>query len=231
MPFTKITASTQRSPIIPRRRVMILSPGQPIPHGRPYRYHLNGPVHMMIARKRVGLLPTHHIAVRHSTDHSSSDSSSEASSDFHSDASSDSSSRHSLSDHSSPDLPSTSAGPSRKRHVEVDPREISLRDDAIVRAEIDECFTYADALKDRGIYARVVVDVVDRVESKTEGAVEVTYETLGDLVQRFHDHTEAIPVYRIQVIERVKGEQGHRIVGVELAVTALTERIAELERD
>ncbi|GJW84570.1 hypothetical protein Tco_0157715 [Tanacetum coccineum] len=38
-PFTKITASTQRSPIIPRRRVMILSPGQPIPHGRPYRYH------------------------------------------------------------------------------------------------------------------------------------------------------------------------------------------------
>ncbi|GJZ80720.1 hypothetical protein Tco_0645714 [Tanacetum coccineum] len=46
-PFTEITASTQRSPIIPRRRVMILSPGQPIPHGRPYRYHLNGPVHMM----------------------------------------------------------------------------------------------------------------------------------------------------------------------------------------
>ncbi|GKG55804.1 hypothetical protein Tco_0574698, partial [Tanacetum coccineum] len=46
---------------------------------------------------------------------SSSDSSSEASSDFHSDASSDSSSRHSLSNHSSPDLPSTSAGPSCKR--------------------------------------------------------------------------------------------------------------------
>ncbi|GJU22552.1 hypothetical protein Tco_1155894, partial [Tanacetum coccineum] len=46
---------------------------------------------------------------------SSSDSSSDASSDFHSDASSDSSSRHSLSDNSSLDLPSTSAGPSRKR--------------------------------------------------------------------------------------------------------------------
>ncbi|GKG24657.1 hypothetical protein Tco_0395285, partial [Tanacetum coccineum] len=42
-------------------------------------------------------------------------SSSEASLDFHSDASSDSSSRHSLSDHSSPDLPGTSAGLSRKR--------------------------------------------------------------------------------------------------------------------
>ncbi|GJX30496.1 hypothetical protein Tco_0238575 [Tanacetum coccineum] len=326
-PFTEITSSTQRSPVIPRRRVMILAPGQPIPHGRPYRYHLNGPVHMMTARKRVGPLPVQQLAVRHSVDHSSSDyfspddsardsssdSSSEASSDFHSDASSDSSSRHSLSDHSSLDLPSTSAGPSRKRRrspmtsvpalspvsgalspvradlipspkrvrdsgyladIEVDPRETSLRDDAIVRvsdephleqdidpeiqAEIDECFAYADALRDRGIDARVVVEAVDREESETgtrgpvevrvervthpvmpedtpepvqEGAVEVTYETLGDLVQRFHDHTEAIPVHRIQVIEGVQREQGRRIVGVESAVTVLTERIAELERD
>ncbi|GKG33668.1 hypothetical protein Tco_0433827, partial [Tanacetum coccineum] len=73
--------------------------------------------------------PAQQLAVRHSVDHSSSDyfspvdsardsfsdSSSEASSDFHFDTSSDSSSRHSLSDHSSPDLPSTSARPSRKR--------------------------------------------------------------------------------------------------------------------
>ncbi|GJX70206.1 hypothetical protein Tco_0307377 [Tanacetum coccineum] len=263
-PFTKITASTQRSPIIPRRRVMILSPGQPIPHGRPYRYHPNGPIHMMTTRKRVGPLPTHRLVVRHSADHSSSDSLSEASSDFHLDASSDSSSRHSLSDHSSPDLPSTSAGPSRKRRrssmtfvpalplvsgalspvradlipspkrvkdsgyltdVEVDPREISLRDDAIVRVsdephleqnidpeiqvEIDECIAYVDALRDKGIDARVIVEAVDRDETETgvrglvevrvervthptmpedipepaqEGAVEVTYETLGDLV-------------------------------------------------
>nr|GFA28462.1 hypothetical protein [Tanacetum cinerariifolium] len=115
--------------VIPRRRVMILAPGQPIPHGQPYRYHPNGPVHMMTARKRVGPLPVQQLAVSHFVDHSSSDyfylddsardsssdSPSEASSDFHSDASSDSSSRHSLSDHSSPDLPSTSAGPSRKR--------------------------------------------------------------------------------------------------------------------
>ncbi|GJR97731.1 hypothetical protein Tco_0269905 [Tanacetum coccineum] len=32
-PFTEITSSTQRSPVIPCRRVMILAPGQPIPHG------------------------------------------------------------------------------------------------------------------------------------------------------------------------------------------------------
>nr|GFA20256.1 hypothetical protein [Tanacetum cinerariifolium] len=106
-PFTEITASTQRLPVIPRRRVMILAPRQPIPYGRPYRYHPNGPVHMMTARKRVRLLPVQQLSVRHSVDHSSSDSSS----------------RHSSSDHSSPDLPSTSAGPSRKRRVEVDPRE------------------------------------------------------------------------------------------------------------
>ncbi|GKB64582.1 putative reverse transcriptase domain-containing protein [Tanacetum coccineum] len=259
-----------------------------------YRYHLNGPVHMMTARKKVRPLPVQQLV---------------ASLDFHSDASSDSLSRHLLSDHSSPDLPSTSAGPSRKRRrspmtsvhalppvsralspvradllpspkrirdsgyltdVEVDLRETSLRDDVIVRgsdephleqdidpeiqAEIDECFAYADALKDRGIDARVVVEAVDQVESDTsargpvkvrvekvthhvmpddipkpaqEGSVEVTYETLGDLVQRFHDHTEAIPVHRIQVIEGVQREQGHRIVGVESAVTVLTKRITE----
>ncbi|GKB90303.1 hypothetical protein Tco_0962575 [Tanacetum coccineum] len=196
--------------------------------------------------------------------------------DFHSDASSDSSSRHSLPDHSSPDLPSTYAGPSRKRrrsprtsvlalplvsralspaHTALIPSPKRGSDephleqdiDLEIQAEIDECFAYADALKDRGIDARVVVEAVDREESETgvrspvevrvervthlamledipepaqEGAVEVTYETLGDLVQRFHDHTEAIPI-----------QQGHRIGGVELAVTALTERIAELERD
>ncbi|GKD18281.1 hypothetical protein Tco_1207439, partial [Tanacetum coccineum] len=32
-PFIEIIASTQRSPIIPRHQVMILSSGQPIPHG------------------------------------------------------------------------------------------------------------------------------------------------------------------------------------------------------
>ncbi|GJR17463.1 hypothetical protein Tco_0965990 [Tanacetum coccineum] len=256
---------------------------------------------MMTARKRVEQLLVPQLAVGYPVDHSSSDyfspddsardsssdSSSEASFDFHSDASSDSSLRHSLSDHFSPGLPSTSAGTSYKRRrslmtsvpalspvsgalypvranlipspkrvrdsgyladVEVDPRETSLGDDVIVRgsdkphleqdidpeiqADIDECIAYADALRDRGIDARIVVEAIDREESKTgtkglvkvrvkrvthpampkdtpestqERAVEVTYETLGDLVQR--------------------------IVGVESEVTALTERVAELERD
>ncbi|GKB00537.1 hypothetical protein Tco_0828530 [Tanacetum coccineum] len=120
--FTKITLSTYSLPAASGalcRRVMILAHEQPIPHGRPHRYHPNGPVHMMTKRKRVGPLPTHHLVVRHSVDYSSSDhftfddssrdsqsdSSSETSSDSFSDTLSDSSSSHS-SDHSSPALPS-----------------------------------------------------------------------------------------------------------------------------
>ncbi|GKG33884.1 hypothetical protein Tco_0434043, partial [Tanacetum coccineum] len=95
-------------------------PGQPIPHGRPYCYHLNGSVHTMTARKRVGPLPTHRLVVRHSVDYSSSDhfssddslrdslssSSSETSSDSSADALSDSASSRSSFNHSLPTSPS-----------------------------------------------------------------------------------------------------------------------------
>ncbi|GJX42676.1 hypothetical protein Tco_0257666 [Tanacetum coccineum] len=205
---------------------MILSPGQPIPYSRPYRYHPNGPIHMMTARKRVGPFLVPQLAVRHPVDHyssnyfspddsardSSSDSSSEASSDFHSDASSDSSSGHSLSDHSSPDLSSTYARPSRKRRRMHEDNTLGLARMSSTRKikiqeEINECIAYADALRDRGIDARVVVEAVDRDEIETgmRGPVEA--------------------------IEGVQREHGHRIVGVESAVTNLTERVAELERD
>nr|GEV22750.1 putative reverse transcriptase domain-containing protein [Tanacetum cinerariifolium] len=87
--------------------------------------------------------------------------------------------------------------------------------DLEIQAKIDECIAYVDALRAEGIDARVVVKTVAREEVETsvrstvivsddrvthpvvpddilepiqEGAVEVTYETLGDLVQRFHDH-------------------------------------------
>nr|GEY58533.1 hypothetical protein [Tanacetum cinerariifolium] len=113
-PLTEITLSTQRSPAASGalcHRVMILAPGQPIPHGRPYRYHPNRPVHMMTARKRVGPLPTHHLIMRHSVGYSSSDlftfdNSSKTLTNSSSDDISDSSSGHSSSDHSSPALPS-----------------------------------------------------------------------------------------------------------------------------
>nr|GEW36737.1 reverse transcriptase [Tanacetum cinerariifolium] len=135
------------------------APGQPIPHGRPYRCHPNGPVHMMTAKKRVGpaLSPVR-----------------------------------------------TDLIPSPKRvrdsgylaDVEVGPKETTLRDDVIARggdephlekdidseiqAEIDECFAYAYALRERRIDARVVVEAVDQDEIKTgvRGPVEVRVERI-----------------------------------------------------
>nr|GFC93574.1 hypothetical protein [Tanacetum cinerariifolium] len=150
-PFTEITASTQRSPVIPRRRVMILAPGQPISH--------------------------------------------------------DSSSRHSSSDHSSPDLPSTSAGPSRKRcrslMTSVPALPLVSRALSPVLADL---IPPPKRVRDIGYLTDVEVDPretrVERVahpampedipEPDEEGATEVTYETLGYLVQRFHDHAQAI---------------------------------------
>ncbi|GKF73982.1 hypothetical protein Tco_0220314 [Tanacetum coccineum] len=84
---------------------------------------------------------------------------------------------------------------------------------------------------DRGIDARVVVEAVDREESEmgTRGPDEVKVERV--MHPRFHDHTKVIPVHRIQAIEEVQREQGHRIVGAKLADTVLTERVAEWQRD
>ncbi|GJV49464.1 hypothetical protein Tco_1439676 [Tanacetum coccineum] len=67
--------------------------------------------------------------------------------------------------------------------------------------------------------------------AQEEGAIEVTYETLGDLVQRFHDHTVEIPVHRVQVIESIQRDQRHRIVATGQQSVVLSERISEMERD
>nr|GFC99178.1 hypothetical protein [Tanacetum cinerariifolium] len=95
---------------------MVFVPVQPIPHGRPYCYHINGPVRMMTTKKRVGPLPTYRLAVRYLVDYSSSDhfalddssrdssssSSSETSSDLSPNDIFESPSSHSVSDHSLP---------------------------------------------------------------------------------------------------------------------------------
>ncbi|GKD83246.1 putative reverse transcriptase domain-containing protein, partial [Tanacetum coccineum] len=93
------------------------------------------------------------------------------------------------------DFEDESSEPSRSRGTDLEMDVDVERSDGIeinpeVQAEIDECIAYADALSDRGIDARVPVQ---------EGAVEVTYKTLGYLVKRFHDHTEEIPVHRVQL--------------------------------
>ncbi|GJT77883.1 hypothetical protein Tco_1044608 [Tanacetum coccineum] len=112
---------------LPRRRVMLLAPGQPIPHGRPYRYHLNGP-------------ESRHII-------------------FSFEASSLSFFETLMLDHSSPDLPSTSTRGYLAR--DAVPHDTSMITNPEIQAEIDECFAYADALRDRGIDAKVVVEAID----------------------------------------------------------------------
>ncbi|GKE49224.1 hypothetical protein Tco_1480482 [Tanacetum coccineum] len=153
--------------------------------------------------------------------------------------------------------------PSRFRGTDLEMDVDAIRSNGIdikpeIHAKIDECFAYADALRDRGVDARVVVKAIDREEIETgmrgpvevrvdrvthpvvvddipklaqEGVVEVTYETLGDLVQRFHDHAKEIPVHRVQVIESVQRDQGHRIVATGQQSTDMLERIEELKRD
>nr|GFB68709.1 hypothetical protein [Tanacetum cinerariifolium] len=170
------------------------------------------------------------LSVRHPVDHSSSDPSS----------------RHSSSDHSSSNLPSTSAGPFRKRRRSpmtsvpalplVSGALSPVRADLILPPKRVKDIGYLADVEDDPMETRVVRVVhpampEDIPEPAQEGAAEVMYETLGDLVQRFHDHTQAIPVHRIQTTEGIQREEGRRIIGVESAVTALTERVTELERD
>ncbi|GKA43267.1 hypothetical protein Tco_0735991 [Tanacetum coccineum] len=71
--------------------------------------------------------------------------------------------------------------PSRYRGTDLDDVERSdgIDIDPEIQAEIDKCIAYADALRVREIDARVVVE-----PAQEEGAVEVTYKTLRDLVQR-----------------------------------------------
>ncbi|GKD91859.1 hypothetical protein Tco_1371696 [Tanacetum coccineum] len=257
-----------------RRRVTIVSLGQPIPYGRPYRYHPNGPVHMMTARKRVGPLPTYRLAMRHSIDYSlsdhftshdssrdsPSDSSSETSSDSSSDALSDSSSGHSSSDHSSPALPSAShssfASPFRKwsrppttsipvslpipgalssiRADLLPPCKRIRSSDSVMDLEVSSDVSFESSIP-RESSSRVDVDieVLDDIPEpcQEEGAIEVTYKTLGDLVQRFHDHIVEISVHRVQVIKSIHRDQGHRIVATGQQSVVQSERISELERD
>ncbi|GKA16835.1 putative reverse transcriptase domain-containing protein [Tanacetum coccineum] len=131
--------------------------------------------------------------------------------------------------------------------------------DPEIQAEIDKCIAYADALRAKGIDDKVVVETVARKEVETsarglvevrvervtylavledfpepaqeEGAIDGTCETLGDLVQRFHDHTVEIPVHRVQVIKGIQRDHGHRSVATGQQSAVLSKRINELERD
>ncbi|GJZ09433.1 hypothetical protein Tco_0543716 [Tanacetum coccineum] len=84
-PIVPVTAP----PRIRRRSAILISPGEAIPFGRPYRTHLNRPRKLLTVRKIVGPLPARRLACRHasprsSDHHSSSYSLSSNSSPIHS---------------------------------------------------------------------------------------------------------------------------------------------------
>ncbi|GJT00429.1 putative reverse transcriptase domain-containing protein [Tanacetum coccineum] len=134
------------------------------------------------------------------------------------------------------DVEDKSSKQSRSRGTDIEVDNEVKRSDGMdsnpIEAVIEACFDFADIIRASGVDVRVEAVTVarDDVETGTkdqimvsddgdtplvvpevipepaqEGAVRCMYDTLGDLVQR--------------------------IIGVESAVTALTKRIAELERD
>ncbi|GKA03052.1 hypothetical protein Tco_0675833 [Tanacetum coccineum] len=112
-------------------------------------------------------------------------------------------------------------------------RSDGIEIDHEIRAEIYECSAYTDALRDRGIDARVVVEDVDREESERSkrGLVKVRVERVTPPVMP-KDTSEPAQEGTVEPLREFRGrEQGCRIVGAESAVTVLTERVAELERD
>ncbi|GJR14227.1 putative reverse transcriptase domain-containing protein [Tanacetum coccineum] len=205
IPLTEITSSTQRSPVIPRCRVMILAPGQPIPHGpsRKRRRSLMTsvpalpPVSEALSPIRANLIPSPKRIM-----------SPESATDL----------EGYLEDSFEPyvprevrlgvDVENESSERSRSRGTDIEVDDDVKRSDGMdinpeIQAEIDEC---------------------------VRGPVEVRVERVTHLVMP-EDILEPAQEGAVEVIEGVQKEQGHRIVGVKLIVTALTERVAKLERD
>ncbi|GJT84740.1 putative ribonuclease H-like domain-containing protein [Tanacetum coccineum] len=135
------------------------------------------------------------------------------------------------------DFEDESSEPSRSRGTDLEMDVNVVRIDGIkidpeIQAEIDKCFAYADAFRDRGIDARVVVEAVDQEKSETgmRSSVEVRVERVTHPVMP-EDTPEPAQDGAVEVVEEAQREQGHRIVGAEMAVIILIERVVELERD
>ncbi|GJU04084.1 hypothetical protein Tco_1114422, partial [Tanacetum coccineum] len=131
----------------------------------------------------------------------------------------------SIDDSSDSDIPDTPSSPTYVYYSSLDhfSSDDSLRDSSSSSSSESSSDSSSDALSDSAsshdietvIEAPMEVEIKithlvvaeDIPEPAQEGAVEVTYKTYGYLVQRFHDHTQEIPVRRIQVIESVQRDQ------------------------
>ncbi|GKE21384.1 hypothetical protein Tco_1432896 [Tanacetum coccineum] len=194
-----------------------------------------------------------------SSDDSSRDSSSSSSSESSSDALSDFASSRSSSDHSLPtpssgmrpnhhlcslvlsihrssaaifDRPSHNSSFASPSHKRSRSPAASIDIDHEIQAKIDECIAYADALRDKGIDARVVVEAIDREEIKTgvRSLIEVRVDRVTHPVVA-DDIPEPAYEGAVEAIESVLRDQGYRIVATGQQSADMLERIVELERD
>ncbi|GKA53474.1 hypothetical protein Tco_0746789, partial [Tanacetum coccineum] len=205
---------------------------------------------MLTARKRVGPLPTHRLALRYSADYSSSDhftsndslrdspsdSSLETSSDSHSDTSSDSSLRHYSLGHPISDSPcdsptTTSVGPSHKRCrlLTTSVPIASPVPGALPPVRADLLLPHK-RIRDLD----PVTDFEDReinIDACIAFADEIVARRTDVRVEELYDHMVEIPVHRVKVIESVQRDQGYRIVATSQQSAAMSERIGMLEWD
>ncbi|GJS00827.1 hypothetical protein Tco_0317335 [Tanacetum coccineum] len=133
------------------------------------------------------------------------------------------------------DFEDESSEPSRSRGTDLEDDVKVVRSDGIdidpeTQVEIDECIAYVDALRDRGIDARVVVEAIDReeIETAVRGPVEVRVDRVTHPVV-----ADDIPESAQEgvVIESVQRDQGHRIVATGQQSADMLDWIRELERD
>ncbi|GKE08046.1 hypothetical protein Tco_1411597 [Tanacetum coccineum] len=210
---------------------------------------------MLTAMKSVGSLPTHRLASRYPSD-SSSDSSLRHSS-----------SGYAISE-TSCDSPTLLLRGHLARNVVTD-LEVSSEDgyepyvpieaglgvdvedsykpytepdiDSDIQADIDECITYVDAIRARGMDDRDVVETAakEEVEFRERDTVEVEIDPrVGPVIEddvresvREDVLDHVITDGAVEVTYETLGGLGHRIAGVDLEVTTMTEMISTLERD
>nr|GEU75902.1 reverse transcriptase domain-containing protein [Tanacetum cinerariifolium] len=130
---------------------------------------------------------------------------------------------------------STELSRSRGTNLEMDVdvgRSNGIEIDPEIQAEIDEYISFADALRDRRIDARVVVKAIDREEIETgiKGPVEVRVDRVTHPVVD-DDIPELAQEGAIEATEDIQRDQGHRIMATGQQSADMLERIQELERD
>ncbi|GKF25288.1 hypothetical protein Tco_0081182 [Tanacetum coccineum] len=120
------------------------------------------------------------------------------------------------------DFEDESFEPSRSRGADLEEDVDVVRSDGIdidpeIQVDIGECIAYMDALRDRGIDARVVVEAIDREEIETgmRGPVKVRVDRVIHPVVD-DDILKLAQEGAIEAIESIQRDQGHMIVAMGL---------------